>query len=363
MAMVYAGADGETAAQLRDVMEYPADQKLLSQTVRATREGLTRERPRRGEGSLKLSIAASIWGEKGHPFREEYLKTIAEYHGGKLRETSFRAAPEAAVADINDWIAEETNGRIREIVTEDQITGATKLVLANAIYFKASWQRTFNPSTTTREDFHNADGSVTPVAMMYQQQRTSSYHETEDYQTIALRYDGGAAFMLIILPAKGQFHEVEQGLDSKKIGELLSWTPSQSRQVHLHMPRLEIEETYDLSKIMKRLGVKDAFSDSRADLSKIDGHSCAESPGGCLFVSKVAQKTFLKVDEAGTEAAAASSVLIETTSRSINPLEPAVMRIDRPYMMMVWSSTPLFFGRVTHMTPEMAGQFPEATSK
>ena len=359
MTLAYAGARGETAEQMRNALRYNLPPERLHPTAAALRETLAQKPGKYDHGALQLRVVNSVWGQKGHPFREEYLKTLSLYHGAGMRTTDFAGDQEGALKRINNWVSTETNDRIQELLSNEAVTETTKLVLANAVYFNATWEWYFSRSQTKAETFFNEDSTTTTVAMMYQDDEKYPYHEGKNYQAVKMYFDGNDASLIVLLPRDGLFEEVEETLYEQTVRAMTDRMRNQ--KVRLHMPRLEMTWQSDLIPALTRVGIKDAFSDTDADLSGMDGHSCTTSPRECLSISHVAHKSFVKIDEKGTEAAAASGVVIMPTGFQPNPPSPATMRVDRPFILMILDERTgaiLFTGRVTQMTREMAGELP-----
>ena len=354
VAMVYAGAAGETAEQIRRAMKYPGSPEETGTQSRQIMETLMKAPAEYDAGALQLIVANSVWGQGGHPFLEEYKQSLETYYGAPLREANFDRDPEGAASQINDWVRKETKDRIDKLFPPRSINSATTLVLANAVYFKAGWDAPFEIQKTQPDTFTNRDGSTVTVAMM-RQSETMAYHQGDGYQALAMAFDGDQTDMLIILPDQGRYQEVEAALNDgtvQDIREALSpW------DVTLWMPRLELNESIGLVKLMQELGMTDPFDAAKADFSGMDGQNCAVNPTACLYVSHAQHKSFVKIDEEGTEAAAATGVTIG--NKSMPPNHPdAEMRVDRPFIMIIKhraTGVDLFTGRVTKVTPEMAG--------
>ena len=354
VAMIYTGAFGETAAQMRQAMGYPETTEETGRQSRQIMNILTQAPEKHQKGSLQLTVANSVWGQGGHPFLEEYKQSLETYYGAPLREANFDRDPEGAASRINDWVSKETKDRISELFPPRSINSDTTLVLANAVYFKAGWDEPFENRKTRPDAFTNRDGSTVTVAMMHQSE-TMAYHQGDGYQALAMAFDGNQTDMLIILPDQGRYQEVEAALNDgavQDIREALSpW------DLTLWMPRLELNDSIGLVKLMRELGMTDLFDAAKADFSGMDGQNCVVNPMACLYVSHAQHKSFVKIDEEGTEAADATGLVMR--AESTPPDYPdAEMRIDRPFIMIIkhWvTGVDLFTGRVTRVTPEIAG--------
>jgi serpin B len=342
LAMTYAGARGSTEQQMADTFHFTLPQERLHPAFNALALDLTRrgEMEPELEGQeaqhFELNVANAIWGQDGLAFHESFLKVLAANYGAGLRLLDFVSQPEAARQVINDWVAEETEDRIKDIVPPGAITPETRLVLANAIYFNASWLYSFDEGSTHDEVFHLPDGSEVSVPMMAQEE-SFDYTRGEGYQAISLPYYGGDTAMIAIMPDEGRFETFEASLDAATFNAIVG---SLSRQdVILTMPLFEYETDLDLSQTLAEMGMPDAFSPTAADLSGMSNVP--------LFISAVLHKAFVRVDEIGAEAAAATVVEMEEEATE----EPVVLTLDRPFIFVIYdrvSGTVLFVGRVVN---------------
>lgn len=339
LAMTYAGARGETAKQMAAALHFDLEAAALHPAFGGLAQSLTGRPPLAGfeDQPFRLNVANSLWGDQQTTFLPEFLALLQSDYGAGLQAVDFRGKPEAARQQINDWIAQQTEDKIRDLVPEGAINPATRLVLANAIYFNANWLRPFYEGATADAPFTLLDGTVVNVPMMNQQERFP-YGRGENYQAITLAYVGQGMEMVLILPDEGAFEAVEQGLTAEWFNGVLAGLNSQ--EVLLAMPKFRFEYTLELSEALMALGMPDAFSD-RADFS---GMTVEEA----LFISKVLHKAFIDLDEAGTEAAAATAVIMEAMAAPL-PQEPVELRLDRPFLFAIRDSVTgslLFVGRV-----------------
>jgi serpin B len=270
----------------------------------------------------------------------EYLDLIARNYGADLRTVDFEDANnrEQARLAINEWIREQTDGKIEELILDEMLTAWTRLVLANAVYFKANWEDPF--SNATRDDeFYLLDGSAVTVPMM-SREGFANYFEGEGFQAIELPYQGERLQMIVLLPAEGRFDDIESALDSVFVKSLLRRFASED--IQLYLPRFEYEASFSLADTLAEMGMPDAFAKHQADFSGI-----AETPPS-LFITHVEHKAFVAVDETGTEAAAATGVVAEPAS------EPVEVEVNRPFIFFIRDSDSgaiVFVGRLTNPTP------------
>lgn len=337
LAMTYAGARGETEQQMAQTLHYLLPQDRLHPAFNA----LDLELARLDEGigdemgePFKLNIANSIWGQRGYEFLSDYLDVIALNYGAGMRLVDFEKESEQARQVINDWVSEQTEEKIKDLIPQGAINTLTRLILANAIYFNAGWLHPFEVEGTREGVFHLLDGSDVAASFMFQEEMFR-YGEGEGYQAVVLPYVGDKTAMVILLPDADRFESFEDSLDSQRLQEIMGSLESQT--VRLSMPKFEYETSYGLSETLREMGMPRAFSE--ADFSGMDGTRD-------LFISEIVHKAFVSVDEEGTEAAAATAVIMQVT---MAPLAPVEMTIDHPFIFMIedlQTGTILFLGRV-----------------
>jgi serpin B len=337
LAMTYAGAHGETEHQMADTLHYALPQERLHPAFNAL--GLELGRRAEGgegqEGGFRLNIANSIWGQTGYSFLPEFLDILAENYGAGLRVLDFVSASEDSRLSINDWVSDETESKIEDLLPPNSITSQTVLVLTNAIYFNAAWSSPFSEGLTHDGTFHLLDGSQDTVPMMGQTEYFG-YAEGETYQAVELPYEGQELSMVILLPEAGSFEEFAGKLDAERVASML--TDIAPQQVHLTMPRFTYESGFSLKETLAAMGMPAAFS--AADFSGMDGTRS-------LFIDDVIHKAFVSVDEAGTEAAAATAVTVARAALT----QPKDVKVDRPFVFMIRdieTGAVLFLGHVVH---------------
>ncbi|MCA9858730.1 MAG: serpin family protein [Thermomicrobiales bacterium] len=351
LAMTYAGADGETAAQMAAVLHFTLGQDGLPpafQTLDSdlTTRGTAAADPDRGYPPRTLNIANGLWGEQTFPFSADFSAQLADYYGAGLQPTDFIGQPDAARDQINDWIAEQTEDRIEDIVPEGGITQDTRLVLANAIYFYGGWLNTFDESGTADADFHLLDGSTVSTPFM-SQQAFFSYLAGDGFQALELPYAGSQFAFTVILPDEGNFDAVEDGLDAVMLESIVRQLGS--RELILSMPKFEFDYATSVADTLQAMGMTHAFDPNLADFSGLLDGVSPET----LYISDVLHKAFIGVDENGTEAAAATTVMMAGAAAPVD--EPLEVSVDRPFIFLIrdtQSGAILFVGRV--MDPSAA---------
>lgn len=343
LAMTYAGARGETQRQMAETLHFELPGDRLHPAFNALDQELAaRKNVEGGQGAdgkgFRLNVANDIWGQQDYTFLPEFLDTLAVNYGAGLRAVDFKSDPDGVRKAINDDIARKTEQRIKDLIPPGQIDALTRLVLTNAIYFNAAWMNPFEKSLTEDQPFTRLDGSQVSVPMMAMSGPEGMlYAEGDGYQAAALPYEGGKLSMLVLVPDAGQFEAFESGLDAAALERILS--SMQFIGVKVAMPKFQSESDFSLSEALIGLGMVDAFSE-KADFSGMDGQK------GSLYIGDVIHKSFVKVDEAGTEAAAATAVIMEVTSAMVDYKE---LTVDRPFIYMIRdepTNTILFVGRV-----------------
>jgi serpin B len=336
--MTFAGAAGSTADQMAGTLHFDLEDGALHAAFNAYALDLEARANADVDGTpFELSIANSLWGQEGFAFRPEFLDLLAENYAAGMRLADFVADPEASRQVINRWVSDETRQRIEDLIPEGAIDEMTRLVLANAIYFKASWMSSFDPDATAREPFHLLSGDTVDVPMMHADE-SYRYLVADGYQAIELPYQSGEMSMVILLPDGGRFAAFEDtmGLDvlEQALGQM-AYGP-----VRLGLPRFTYESEFSLRDALEGLGMTDAFDPDRADFSGMDGNRD-------LYIASVLHKAFVAVDEKGTEAAAATAVIMGVTSAPIG--EPITITVDRPFIYLIRDGQTggiLFLGRV-----------------
>jgi len=338
LAMTYTGARGETAEQMAATLKFMLEQERLHPAF----NWLDAELAKRGEGAegkdgegFRLNIVNAIWGQKDYEFLPDFLDVLAENYGAGLRILDFIMETEKSRLAINDWVSDQTEGRIEDLIPPGAIGALTRLVLTNAIYFNAAWEYPFDEKMTADGRFYLLDGGQVTVPMM-KQTESFGYTEGQGYQAVELLYDGGELSMVILLPEDGKFEAFEDGLQAEQVEDIISGL--QLTEVTLTMPRFEFDSEFSLKDTLPEMGMPIAFSSS-ADFSGMNGNRE-------LSISDVLHKAFVAVDEAGTEAAAATAVIMELTAA---PEPPVEVTIDRPFIFLIRdieTGAILFVGRV-----------------
>ena len=338
LAMTYSGAEGETAAQMANALHLPQDPNAVSSEFGALLSDLNSA----GQaGGFTLNTADALWGQQGLPFNSAFLNLMQSDYGGQLRQVDYADDPYGAAQTINNWVADQTNDKIQNLIPPGYITPVTQLVLANAIYFKGNWATAFDNSLTQDANFTLASGGQVNVSMMHQT-NSYGYMDSDGYQVLELPYAGGRLAMDVILPDAGS------GLSTMDVSQLPSdlgqWLDGlRMQQVNVSLPKFQMTTSFDLSQPLQALGITDAFSNA-ADFSGITNATQ-------LQINAVVHKAFIDVDETGTEAAAATAVGCEPTFVAIPQSPPIVFNADHPFLFTIrdtQTGTVLFMGQETN---------------
>jgi len=360
LAMTFAGADGETRTEMARVLHLTNDAGVFAsfsalqhslEEMSANTAELAKQSKKFGGPSepIALNIANRLFAQKGYPFRETYLSLVKQNFGGAFEPIDFVADPAAATQHINKWVADQTRDRIRDLIPGGALDKTTRLVLANALYLKAPWASEFSEYATKPEPFFVHGGTSSDVPMMQKTSDHFGYARREGFTVVSLPYAGEELQFVVLLP-----DEVNglHSLESKLTGELLAQcTKLERRDVDLHLPKFKLQPpTIALAENFEALGMKTAFDKPHgsANFDKI----APRKPNDYLYISQIFHKTFIAVDEKGTEAAAATAVTMMAAAAALRspPPPPIEVKVDRPFayaIQHVPSGVCLFLGRVT----------------
>jgi serpin B len=340
LAMTREGAGGTTATEMDAVLhnEDPTGLATAMNGLSTALESRSGTFPGSDgeDAEVLLSIANSLWAQDGLAFEQPFLDVLAEEYGAGVRVVDYEEDPEAARVDINAWVAGETSERIPELIPEGMITQDTRLTLVNAVYLLADWALPFTAEATADGPFTLDDGSPVTVPFMHQEAQFL-YAEGDGWQAVQLPYVGDQLAMLVVVPEPGGLGVVEDGLAAGFLDEAVTGLADQ--RVVLTLPKWDTESHVQLRQALSELGMPTAFSDG-ADFSGMTTE--AE-----LAVQDVVHQANITVDEKGTEAAAATAVVVGVTSAPVD--EPVVVTADRPFLFVlrdVETGAILFLGRV-----------------
>ena len=337
LSMTWAGARAQTEQDMAATLGFTLPQTQHHPAFNALDLALA-SRGQNAEGAngqpFKLSVANALWAQTSYPFEAAFLDTLGLSYGAGVHVVDFEGQPADAIDLINDWVDTETNGKITKLVDSQSVNNDTRFVLTNAIYFNAAWAKKFDPDSTADGSFYLADGSKITVPMMHGS-RDAAYAEGDGFQAVVLPYSGGEVSMVVVLPEEGKLADLESSLGAKTIDDIVESTDTYS--VDLTMPKFEIDGDFSLREVLSGMGMEVAFT-AGADFTGI-------SKEGGLVLQDVVHKSFITLNESGTEAAAATAVSGGTTSAP----PPAEMTIDRPFLFVIRDNPTgalLFVGRV-----------------
>lgn len=339
LAMAYAGARGETAEEMKRSLHFDLEDETLHEAFHYLDGHFKKMSSRK---PFVLNIVNAAWGRTDEHFEKSYLDLLARHYGADIRRLDFANHPEPSRKKINAWVERETHGRIQNLLPPGSIDDTERFVLTNAAYFLGDWLSEFPAHATRKAPFHLMVGGYVMADTMFQMS-SFNYHADPGglYQAVSLPYRNSPISMMIILPAKGKLAEVEALLGGSFISDIKN--AMARRRMELHMPKFGFESSFSLAGILSHLGMHRAFSGD-ADFSGMTGNKD-------LMLSDVLHKTFVKVDEKGTEAAAATAVAMEPTSALTD--RPFVFRVDRPFVFLIRDDVTgvlLFAGRCADPT-------------
>lgn len=338
LAMTYAGANGDTAKQMSEVLHFTLDREQLHSAfghLEAQLNGV------REKGKIELSIANALWAEKAYRFVDEFLELVTKNYQAELRYADFKTAYEAAREEINAWVERQTNEKIKDLIQRGVLDSLTRLVLVNAIYFKGVWMSQFEESATKDAAFWLTPETTIDVPMMTQEEEFN-YLESGDVQILELPYAVNDLSMIILLPKQVDgLAELEASLTEESLRVWLAGL--QKRRVMVYVPRFRMDAQFSLKNTLELMGMRNPFKPGMANFSGIDGTRM-------LYLSAVIHKAFVDVNEEGTEAAAATGVIVRITSA---PAAPTRFRADHPFLFLIrekGSGSVLFLGRLVDPT-------------
>ncbi len=334
LAMTYAGARGLTETEMGGALHFTLRQEDLHPAFKALKETMDSVQ---GE-HITLRDANALWPHIDYHFSEEFISLLQAHYRSSLTQLNYRE-PEPARQAINAWVAEKTAGCIRDLIAEGVLNSLTRLVLSNAIYFKGAWAEPFDEEFTATELFWVTPERDIPVPTM-KITADFGYAQTDQLQILELLYDGKKLSMLILLPVElDGLAQLEAAWDTKSMAEWLPTKRLYKTEVELSLPKFKLECKFQLNNVLRSLGIKDAFNPKKANFSGMD-------PANQLYISQVIHQAFVDVTEEGTEAAAATAVMLTFGSM---PTDPVVFRANHPFLFVIRENSTgsiLFMGRV-----------------
>jgi len=350
LALTYAGAAGDTRAQMAQTLHYGAIDvpQAFSSLQKQIQESVDRTASlakARGFGQkiepITLSIANRLFGQTGYDFRQSYMAFVKDRYNAPLEQLDFQTNPSTARKTINLWVEKQTQKRIVDLIPAGGLDGSCRLVLANALYFKASWSTKFEKSATKPFPFHAAPGKDLNIPTMVHQ-GYYGYRHADGFTAVSIPYVGEEFQFLILLPDSKESPALKESA-------LSSLANLESKEVRLYLPKFKLEPpSISLGDALKKLGMPSAFNVPQGS-ANFDGIA-ARKPDDYLYISNVFHKTFLAVDEDGTEAAAATAVVMATFGMAV-PHQPIEVRVDRPFLFAIQhrpTGACLFLGQIVN---------------
>ncbi len=319
LSMTYEGARGNTADEMAAVLHLPDNEKERLGSFAKVQNDINK-----GSTQYDLATANAIWPKVQYEWKDLFIQTIEQYYYGKVQELDYAADPELCRQTINTWVENMTNDRIMDLIPAGVITALTYMVLTNAIYFKGEWVYEFDEDDTEKRPFYAPNGDV-EVDMMHLKVENDDmlpYYEDSRVQAIELPYKGDELSMVIILPKDRDIDSYIDDLDANSISDINDGL--YPVELEVYMPKFKLETKYELVPIMKQLGMNDAFISGLADFSGMSDQGMAP------YISNIIHQTFIEVDEKGTEAAAATAVVMNELSSSGN-----FFNADSPFLYMI----------------------------
>jgi serpin B len=338
LAMTSSGARGDTAVEMAKVLHFPTTSDNIHKALASFHKNL---RDAGAASGCRLSLANRLWGQQGYEFLPEFLAITRESYGAELAQVDFAGQTDAARQQINTWVLEQTEGKIKDLLPPGVLTNLTRLVLTNAIYFKGNWSKPF-PRSATRDDlFHVTSDKTTPVPLMSRQDDLR-YWAGEGVKVLEIPYGKGDLTAVVLLPDEIDGLPAMEG--NTTVEKLDRWLAGlRKRKVHVFLPRFRLSSQFSLRDLLTAMGMKRAFNPDLADFSGMSTHEQ-------LYLSAVIHKAFVDVNEEGTEAAAATGVAVAVRAAMVLS-EPAVFRADHPFLFLIRdrkSGSILFLGRVVN---------------
>ena len=336
LAMTYEGAKGQTADEMKSVFHFP-ESNILRPNFAAIYNKINK-----GNNAYELRTGNALWAQYDYQFLEDYTSRVEKYYGGKVANLDFKQETEKSRQTINSFIEEQTNDKIKDLIPAGVLSPMTRLVLTNAIYFKGTWEWEFDKSDTREQDFRITPTNAVKTPMMYMEPDKAkfNYADIEDLQILELPYKGEKISMLILLPTEN-LDSIENSLTAEKLTEYKAQM-SETKLDSISFPKFEFDTKYFMKETLSAMGMPTAFGN--ADFSGMDGTKN-------LLISQVIHQAFVKVDEKGTEAAAATAVVMKESMA----MPRNVFRADHPFIFIIQEKETgniLFMGRVTDPTQQ-----------
>jgi serpin B len=347
LAMTYAGARGDTASEMEDTLQFTLPPERLHPAMGALLSNLNA-----AHDGYQLRAADALWAEKDYTFLDAFLKLTNSDYGAGFNQVDFKGAHEAARLTINQWVEQKTENKIKDLIQPGMVDTNTRLVLTNAIYFKGDWQTPFDKVQTQDEDFHVSQAQSIKTPLMH---RTGGFNYLNGgtFQALEIPYKSKELSMIVFLPNDvGGLPALERSLTAYNMRQWLGQLRPAPQAVIVTLPKFKMTQQLELQDALAAMGMPKAFDQKMADFSGMASRKTMLADGN-LYISAVIHKAYVDVDEEGTEAAAATAVVLNRMSGAPvrHPLPPIIFRADHPFMFLIRdnrSGSILFMGRVAN---------------
>ncbi|TWU44137.1 Serpin (serine protease inhibitor) [Novipirellula aureliae] len=340
LAMTYAGAAGETEAEMANTLHIQMPNERLHEGMKTLQDFWRSPDPSKG---IKLNLANRLWGKESFEFQPDFLRVTRDQYDAELAQLNF-AQRENARQTINDWVEDQTENKITDLIPKGAITSDTRLVLTNAVYFYGTWRDPFKERLTKVEDFHLTATDTIKAPLMHRVDEFQ-YGDVDDIQILELPYGDGSLSMVVLLPKEVDgLADLEAKLSSPNLQRWMASVRDED-EVRVFLPKFKTTSQFEMSSTLETMGMKSAFDPDAADFSGMTG-------GRDLFISAVIHKAFVDVNEQGTEAAAATGIVMKlAAAMEEEPKQPPVFRADHPFVFMIRDNRTqaiMFLGRVSN---------------
>lgn len=340
LAMAYGGARAQTAAQMKQALHLSLPDDRLHSAI----GNLSANINAGGKGVYTIENANAIWTQSGYSYNPAFLDLLKNDYAADLHQTNFATQAGPSAQEINQWVAQKTRGKIPDILSPDSLSAQTRMVLVNAIYFKGNWQSQFEKGQTEQQLFHLNSHENASAQLMHHAPQELGYDENNDLQLVDVPYVNNELSMLILLPRNV---DGLANLEKKLTNENLRlWTDKMDRrQVEVYLPKFKMDSKFDLNDVLSSMGMIDAFDSHKADFSGMTSQDR-------LYISDVVHKAFVDVNEEGTEAAAATAVVMNRALAVVATPSPVIFRADHPFIFAIrqkGTGAILFLGRITRL--------------
>jgi serpin B len=340
LALTYAGAAGSTAAEMQKALHFTLPPDRFHLAMGALLKDLNASHP-----GYQLRVADALWAQEGEQFLPAFLALTQANYGAGFHPVNFAKVPEEVRITINRWVEKQTEDKIKDLLQPGVVTADTRLILTNAVYFKAAWESPFEKAQSLEEDFHISASQTVRATLMHREGRYG-YFNGGAFQVLEIRYHAGNLSMIVLLPNDpGGLPALEQSLTPTELQRWTSQVHSESKVI-LTLPRFRMTRQFELENALNALGMKQAFERNTADFSAMNGKRD-------LWISAAIHKAYIDVNEEGTEAAAATATVMKSLSMPVQPPQPVIFRADHPFLFLIRDNRSggiLFMGRVADPT-------------